>query len=276
MVAERQEYFPPEEVIDEVREVLDRRPAPHIDWITFAGSGEPLLHTGIGRMISGVKALTNIPMAMLTNGSLFHDAEIRRSMLPLDAVMPSIDAGSDEVYRRINRPHPGFTYETHVEGLVAFAREYEGKLWPEVMIIRGVNDGEDALADIAAVLERLAPDVVHINVPTRPPAETWVEPPDAEGLMRAAAVLGKSARIVVPGELEFDADRFDSIAEAVIEIVSRHPMRIEEIRKMLRRWPSPEVDRALLDVEASGRVQVIERLGARFLAPAGSRFSPRR
>jgi wyosine [tRNA(Phe)-imidazoG37] synthetase (radical SAM superfamily) len=142
-----------------------------------------------------------------------------------------------------------------------------------VMLIRSVNDTEAALSDIAAVLERLRPDLVHINVPTRPPAETWVEPPDEEGVMRAVAILEKSARILVPGELEFDADRFDSIADALIDIVSRHPMRVEEIRKMLRRWPASEVQRAFSEVEASGRVQIIERFGTRFLAAAGSRFS---
>jgi wyosine [tRNA(Phe)-imidazoG37] synthetase (radical SAM superfamily) len=273
VLGERREFYPPEEVLNEVREVLDRTPTPHIDWITFAGSGEPLLHSGIGGMIAGLKGITDIPVAMLTNGSLLYDEVIRRSVLPLDAVLPSIDAGSDAVYRKINRPHPEFTYEKHIEGLIAFAGEYERKLWPEVMLIRGVNDTEAALSDIAAVLERLRPDLVHINVPTRPPAETWVEPPDEEGVMRAVAILEKSARIIVPGELEFDADRFDSIADALIDIVSRHPMRVEEIRKMLRRWPTSEVQRAFSEVEASGRVQIIERFGTRFLAAAGSRFS---
>jgi len=139
--------------------------------------------------------------------------------------------------------------------------------------VKGLNDTERALADIAAVLKRLRPDLVHINVPTRPPAEAWVEPPDDEGLMRAIAILGQSAQVVVPGEADIDLGNFDTIVDAVIDIVSRHPMREEEIRRALHRWSPAEVHDALAEVEASGRIQIVERLGARFWTAAGSRYS---
>ena len=270
---ERKDFTPPEEILAEIREVLSKRERSEIDWITFAGSGEPLLHASIGRIVAGVKAMTDVPVALLTNGSFLHIKEVREAVVAVDAVLPSVDAGSADVFRKIDRPHPGITYEQHIEGLEAFRRAYGGKFWPEVMLVKGLNDTEQALTDIAAVLTRLRPDLVHINVPTRPPAETWVEPPDDEGLMRAVAVLSKSVPVQVPGELEFDAHRFDSIADALVGIVSRHPMREEEIRRMLRRWPTAEVSRALAEVEASGRVQFIERFGVRFWSAAGSRYS---
>jgi wyosine [tRNA(Phe)-imidazoG37] synthetase (radical SAM superfamily) len=275
VIGERKEYAPPDEIVAEVREAIRQHGREAIDWVTIVGSGEPLLHKGIGRVIAGVKSTTDLPVALLTNGSFLHLEEVRQAVLPVDAVMPSIDAGSAEMFRKVDRPHPGISFAQHVEGLVAFRMEYHGKFWPEVMLVRGLNDNEKALSDIATVLERLEPDVVHVNVPTRPPAEGWVEPPDAEGLMRAIAILGRSATVVVPGDLDFDAARFDSIDDAIVEIVSRHPMREEEIRRMLRRWPARDVDRALAEVEATGRVQVVERFGARFLAAAGSRYSRR-
>lgn len=274
VVGERKQYAPPEDMLAEVREAIRAHGREAIDWVTIVGSGEPLLHTGIGRLVAGVKSVTDVPLALLTNGSFLHLPEVREAVLPVDAVMPSIDAGSAEMFRKVDRPHPGISFDQHIEGLVAFRREYTGKFWPEVMLVKGVNDTEEALADIAEVLARLEPEVVHVNVPTRPPAEAWVEPPDNEGLMRAVAILGRSARIVVPAELDFDAARFDSIDDAIVEIVSRHPMREEEIRRMLRRWPADEVDRALKEVETSGRVQIVERFGARFLAAEGSRYSP--
>jgi len=272
MVAERRDYAPSGESLGEVGEALARSERD-IDWITFAGSGEPLLHVGIGGLIEGVKKMTEIPVAVLTNGSFLHLAEVRRAVLPADAVLPSIDAGSADVFRLIDRPHPDFSFERHVEGLVEFRRAYTGRFWPEVVLVRGVNDTEEALEDIARVLLRLRPDVVHINIPTRPPAETWVEPPNDEGLMRAAAILGKAGPVAVPGEANVETGVFDSIADAIIEIVSRHPMREEEIRRTLGRWSPGEVSAALTEAESSGRVRIVERFGARFWTAAGSRYS---
>ena len=274
MVSERREYAPPGEILAEIADALALRGA-EIDWITFAGSGEPLLHSGIGGLIEGVKKMTKIPVAVLTNGSFLDLPEVRDALLPADAVLPSIDAGSAELFKKIDRPHPSFSFDRHIEGLAEFRRVYRGAFWPEVVLVKGVNDTEQALEDIAAVLQRLRPDVVHINVPTRPPAETWVEPPDDEGLMKASAILGRVARVIVPGEAHVEAGGFESLADAIIEIVSRHPMREEEIRRALGRWPADEVSAALAEAASSGRVRTVDRLGARFFAAAGSRYSAR-
>jgi wyosine [tRNA(Phe)-imidazoG37] synthetase (radical SAM superfamily) len=272
LVSERREYAPPGEILREVAQALAER-GKETDWITFAGSGEPLLHSGIGGLIEGVKKMTEIPVAVLTNGSFLHLSEVREALYPADAVLPSIDAGSAGLFRKINRPHPDFSFERHVEGLVEFRRSYKGKFWPEVVLVRGVNDTVQALEDIAGVLRRLEPDIVHINVPTRPPAETWVEQPDEDGLMRAAAILGKIAPVVVPGEASVETGGFETALDAIVEIVSRHPMREEEVRRALARWSPEEVSAALAEAAASGRVKTVERYGARFFAAPGSRYA---
>ena len=273
VVGERRDYFPPEDILAEIEEALAKLAPGDVDWITFAGSGEPLLHASIGRLVAGVKRITQLPVALLTNGSFLHLPEVRDAVRGVDAVLPSIDAGSADVFRRVDRPHGAISFEMHVHGLIAFREAYRGKFWPEVMLVKGLNDSEQALADIAAVLEKLRPDIVHINVPTRPPAETWVEPPDDEGLMRAVAILGRSVRVALPAEAEIDLRSFGTAVDAVIGIVSRHPMREEEIRRILRQWSAGDVTRALADVQASGRVQKIERFGATFWTAAGSRYS---
>jgi wyosine [tRNA(Phe)-imidazoG37] synthetase (radical SAM superfamily) len=273
VVNERKDYCPPDEILAKIEESLARHKPSDVDWITFAGSGEPLLHASIGRLIAGVKRMTDLPVALLTNGSFLHLSEVREAVLAADAVLPSIDAGSADMFRRVDRPHPGISFEEQIEGLVAFRQTYGGKFWPEVMLVKGLNDSEEALADIAAVLRRLQPDLVHINVPTRPPAEASVEPPDDEGVMRAVAILGQSARIVVPAVADFDMDGRETVVDAIIDIVSRHPMREEEVRRVPHRWSPTEVRDALAEVEASGRIQIVERFGTRFWTAAGSRYS---
>jgi wyosine [tRNA(Phe)-imidazoG37] synthetase (radical SAM superfamily) len=269
---ERREYAPTEDILREIEDTIGRI-GQNIDWVTFAGSGEPLLHSGIGRLIAGVKSMTTTPVAVLTNGSFLHLAECRAALLPADAVLPSVDAGSAGVFKKIDRPHPGISFEQHIEGLETFRREYQGRFWPEVVLVKGINDATETLEEIAVVLERLRPDVVHLNVPTRPPAESWVEPPDDEGLMRAIAIIGRSLPVVVPVDAGVELGEVDSVPDAVVAIVSRHPMREEEIRRILLRRTDGEVSAALAEAAADGRVQVVERFGARFWTAAGSRYS---
>jgi wyosine [tRNA(Phe)-imidazoG37] synthetase (radical SAM superfamily) len=272
LTGERREHVPVEEVVAEVRTAVETHGEDAIDWITFVGSGETTLHSGLGRMLRQVRALTSLPMAVLTNGSLLYLPEVREELSVADAVLPSLDAGTEDLYLRLNRPQPGFTFERLVEGLVAFRAQYPGKLWVEVMLVRGFNDTDEALENLAAVLRRIAPDEVHVNVPTRPPSEPWVTAPDEKALARAESVLGETARRVIPGEGWFDLTGCADVVEAIIQVITRHPMSEEELEHALGRWPREEIAAALADLDASGRAKRVERGGKRFWCYAGARF----
>ena len=120
LINERKNYYPPDEIAAEVREALQAHQPGEIDWVTFVGSGEPLLHASTGWLIREVKHITDLPVAVITNGTLLYLPEVREELIVADAVLPTIDAGTEELYRRINRPHPQFTFNRLVEGLIAF------------------------------------------------------------------------------------------------------------------------------------------------------------
>ncbi len=272
LVHERKEYFPRQAILAEFQRVLAAHRPEEIDWVTFVGSGEPTLHSGIGWLIREVKKLTDKPVAVITNGSLLYLPQVREALLPADAVMPTLDAGTPELYRKINRPWPELTYQRLVEGLRAFRAEYHGRLWIEVMLVKGLNDGERALRDLAAVMQSIHPDQVHILLPDRPPAEAWVQPANEEGVLRAMAILGNVAQAVHPREGVFDLSDFENPLDAIVSIITRHPMREEQIRRALGDWPSAQVDAALTELERSGRAQVVERYGVRFWSAAPARY----
>jgi wyosine [tRNA(Phe)-imidazoG37] synthetase (radical SAM superfamily) len=265
---ERREYVLDENVLFEVEQTLRARANGGIEWVTFVGSGEPTLHSDLGEIIRRVKNITKIPVAVITNGSLLYLPEVRRELSIADAVLPTLDAGTADLYRKINRPHPDVTFERLVDGLVAFRKEYRGKLWVEVMLVQGLNDTSQALEDIAKILQRVKPDAVHINLPTRPPAETWVQPTDEEGLMRAISILGEAAEVVDPAEGSFDLSGYENITDAVIGIITRHPMRQDELERTLACWSPDQVKEALAGLEASGKAQMVERYGAFFWSGA--------
>ena len=245
---ERREYFPCDEIIDEVKQALAAHKPGEIDWVTFVGSGEPVLHSSMGWLLRRVKGLTDLPVAVITNGSLLYLPEVREELAAADAVLPTLDAGNTRLYRKLNRPHPDITFERLVDGLVAFRKEYQGKLWVEVMLVRGLNDSEETLREIAAILKRIQSDEVHINLPTRPPAEIWVQPSDEEGLMRTQVV------------------------DAIVSIITRHPMNEAELHRALEKWTPGQVDKALQQLSTSGGAQVVERYGKRFWSASPARY----
>lgn len=268
----RKEYYPRQAILEEVKEALARHKPGEIDWVTFVGSGEPTLHSGLGWLIRQVKALSNLPVAVITNGALLYRPEVRRELSAADAVLPTLDAGTAPLYRRLNRPHPETTFERLLGGLIAFRYQYEGSLLVEVMLLRGLNDTEEELQAIASAMKNIHPDEVHLSLPTRPPAEVWVEPPDEEGILRAQALLGKVARVIHPAAGEFDLSGYEELTEAILAIIRRHPMREEEVVRALEHWAPGRVEEALRDLAASGQARVVQRYGTRFWSAAASHY----
>jgi wyosine [tRNA(Phe)-imidazoG37] synthetase (radical SAM superfamily) len=269
---ERRLYVEVEEVVAEVRSAIRAHPGG-IDWITFGGSGEPTLHSGLGRMIRAIKATTALPIAVLTSGALLDCAEVRSDLMLADVVLPSLDAGSEEVYRRVNRPWPELTHARLVEGLLAFRRVFEGRMWVEVMLVRGLNDSDESLEEIAAVLKRLRPHQVHLVVPSRLPAEPWVGPPDEDRLSRAVAIFAKAAPVLRPSRAGDETACPQEPPRALGEIVQRHPLSEEELREALVRWMPNGVEAGLADVQARPHVKVVSRGGRRYWTHADGRYS---
>jgi wyosine [tRNA(Phe)-imidazoG37] synthetase (radical SAM superfamily) len=269
---ERKVYVDPEIIVSQVQAVLQTHAPGKIDWLTFVGSGEPTLNSSLGNMIRQVKEISDIPVAVITNGALLFLPEVQQDLMAADAVLPSLDAGNARLYKKINRPHPHVPFEKTVEGMSAFRRRYAGKLWVEVMLVQGLNDTEAALREMAAILEQIDPDQIHINQPIRPPAETWVQPADGEGLLRARAILGEKARIFTFPEGHFDLGQHKDVVEAVLAIITRHPMRQIELEQTLQAWGQEEVSQALEKLQASGQAQIVERYGTQFWSAARSHY----
>jgi hypothetical protein len=133
----------------------------------------------------------------------------------------------------------------------------------------------------AAVLGRVQADAIHTNLPTRPPGEPWVGPPGQEGLMRALAILGESAEVVHPADGAFAIRPEEDLVEAIPGVISRHPMRLEELKAALvgvlpaegARAPEAGFRQIFQQLQASGKAQCIKRYGSTFYAAAGSRFA---
>src|SRR4030042_1747383 len=86
---QRKEYVPVQEILEEVEAFL-KEEHPPIDYLSLGGSGEPTLHSKIRSIIEGIQTLTVLPVAVITNGSLFYEREAREDLLRADVVLPSL------------------------------------------------------------------------------------------------------------------------------------------------------------------------------------------
>jgi len=186
--------------------------------------------------------------------------------------MPTLDAGHESVYQRINRPRPELTLDRLVKGLEAFRREFAGRLWIEVMLVKRLNDTEESLHQLAAVLDRIRPDEVHVTLPVRPPAEAWVEPPDDETLDRVAKILHQHARVFGGSKAAPCASDVGDLEMAALAILIRHPMTRNELAEVLWRWDGEQVDAALARLGAAGRIRQVQRTGRAFWTSAEARY----
>lgn len=189
---QRERWVDVEMVLTQVRAGLERQP----DVIAIAGSGEPTLHAGIGEVIAGLKRLTSVPVAVITNGSLLMDADVRRALTAADIVMPSLDAPSEALFQLVNRPCPGLRLSAVVEGMVAFRKEYRGRLWLEVMLLAGVTGLAVEVERLAALAARLEPDRIQLATAVRPPAEAFVDPVPESALRDFAGFFTPCAEVV--------------------------------------------------------------------------------
>lgn len=182
LTLERKRFVDPGVVVEQIKGVIAGE--KYIDYITFSGAGEPTLSIDIGEIITRIKGMTDIPVAVLTNGTLLYLEEVRRDLAPADLVLPSLDAVTPAVFNKINHPHKELDIHRIIQGLIDFRKEYRGKIWLEIFIAKSINDTPDELNKIYETAKKINPDKVQLNSLDRPPAYEGVEAVDIETLER--------------------------------------------------------------------------------------------
>jgi wyosine [tRNA(Phe)-imidazoG37] synthetase (radical SAM superfamily) len=173
--------------------------------------------------------MTDIPIAVLTNGSLFWLPEVRRSLKTADLVLPSLDAGSDCLYRYINRPHPDIPFGKMLEGLVKFRDEYVGKYWLEILLLSGVTTVETQVNALAHAIKLIVPDKVYVHTVTRPPVEDFATAVSKERLKEIASQLSNKAEIITGSRTNREQCENSVRSQDILELLRRRPCSIEDI-----------------------------------------------
>ena len=195
---ERRSYLDVQEILTELREFLetvDFKLFP-LDYISLSGFGEPTLNIGIAALISQIKKLTPVPVALITNAALFSCPFLLRDIQEVDLVVPSLDAVTQDIFEKIDRPVSTLKIENVINGLIALRKEFKGRIYLEIMLIEGINDGLDYAYKFKEVIKRIMPDKIQLNTPVRVSAEAGLRPPDKEKLLQIKNILGENCEII--------------------------------------------------------------------------------
>ncbi len=231
----RRVFFDPMAVLGQVRRAVAS--GARIDHITFSGSGEPTLNRSLGEIIRGIKKMTDIPVVVLTNGTLLHRRDVRRDLREADVVVPNLDAATPGLFSRVNRPDKALRLDRMLEGLSALRREFKGEIWLEVMLVAGVNDSPAHVRKLRKITDAIGADKVQLNTVVRPPAERAARPLTEARMTAICKAFGPTCEIAVAFAKKTGAPSRAGLERAILAMVRRRPVTAPDIAASLGRDP---------------------------------------
>ena len=234
LTTHRKEYVPIDEVIEELTAYLSQK--PELDYITFSGQGEPTLNSGLGRVVSYLKEHhPGYKIALLTNGTLFWDAGLRAEVSRIDLILPDLDAATDLVFRKINRPCASLDNDLIIDGLIRLRKEFKGKIYLEVFLVPNLNDTDQELSKLKEAILKINPDRVQLNSLDRPGPEPWVKPMSPEKLDDIAAFLKPlPVEIVTKATSRKTIQSFQkNISLQILDTIKRRPCTDQDLCEIL-------------------------------------------
>lgn len=224
---ERKEYVTVENVIRELQQRLIQ--GLHADYITLSGSGEPTLNSSLGRIIDRIKEITDIPVAILTNSTLLWDESVRTECAKADLVLPSLDAGDEETFQKLNRPHSDVSLDKLIDGLRKFRNQFEGQIWLEIFLVDGLNTTSAQVKKIADAVKIIQPDKIQLNTAVRPTAEPGIKILKNQRLEEIALCFGQNCEIIADYSDNGRSKNAKSMQESTLSVLKRRPCTIDDI-----------------------------------------------
>lgn len=280
LTLERKEYVSFKTVKNELTHYFTHHARP--DYITFSGSGEPTLNSKIENVIQFLKhQAPDIPLAILTNGTLFSQKQVRTDVKDATVIIPSLDAATEETFYKINRPSPLLHLNSILEGLIQFRKEYRGEIWLEIFIIPGMNDTKQELNALKRVIGKINPDRVQLNTLDRPGVVSTIRAATREELQHVLDVfqMDNAAIIADPPKHKALFSYRNDTADAILGTIARRPCTSKDLSEILG-LQVEELDTYLKSLAADDKIKIVKQkrglfyqLSEKYLPAKGSSTS---
>jgi len=223
----RKEYAPAEEILRETKRYFKN--IKSVDYITFSGSGEPTLHSKIGYLIKEIKKITKIPITVLTNGSLLSMPEVRHELAEADIVLPTLCSVNQDFFQKIHRPHREISLESTIRAFIDFRKMYTGKIWLEIMLVKGINDSKSQIMKLITAVEEINPDKIQLNTVIRPPSERYALALSAKELEEIRKLFGQNCETVTSFKEKKDIASIIDNRKKILDVIRRRPVSLNDI-----------------------------------------------
>ncbi len=259
LTVDRKEYIKISKLFEELTYYFDNNPDP--DYFTFSGSGEPTLNKYIGEVLQFIKQKKpNVPVAVLTNGTLLYDKELRREILDADVVLPSLDAATEDVFKKINRPAQELNFDSYINGLIHFRREFKGKIWLEIFVLPTYNDSEKEIAELKNLILRIEPEIVQLNTLDRPGTISTLRGASRKELQRFMNLLNlPNIEIIAASQERKNIQSYrNDVETAILETIERRPCTPDDLTKIVGLHVS-EINKYLDVLEADEKIESVRQ-----------------
>ncbi len=275
LTCKRKEYIPTAAIIAEIEKFCaDPERLNLVDVVTVTASGEPTLHSGLGRIITCLKTTTGKPVAVLTNGTTLMREDVVAELSLADVVIPSLDTALSASFKKLNRPATCLDLREIIEGLVNFSKTFTRKLWLEILFARGINDSDEEVQALVAVIRRMILSRVQLNTVARPPLESFALPVGEQRLKEIAGLISSGpdaprvdiltssgpgaadkATAVASGRLPGGEANREETLDKIIEMLKRRPCTAADINRTYQMGGPEKVEQFLEPLVRSGRLK---------------------
>jgi len=259
LTLERKEYVKLDTIKEELTHYFKNNPDP--DYITFSGSGEPTLNIYIGEVLQFIKHnKPHIPIAVLTNGTLLNDKKVRAAIKDANVVLPSLDAATKDVFKKINHPHGNLKFEEYIQGLIEFRKEFKGRIWLEIFILPNYNDGVKELEELKKTILKINPDSVQLNTLDRPgtvPNLRGATRQELEAIVKFWNLEHIEIIAASPARKNIQSYR-DDAETTILETIARRPCTLDDLSQILGMHIN-EINKYLDVLEADGKIETVHQ-----------------
>ena len=259
LTLDRKEYVKSDKIKEELKHYFKNNPDP--DYITFSGSGEPTLNIKLGDILQFIKQnKPNVPVAVLTNGTMLFDKKVRENLINSDVVLPSLDTATQDVFEKINCPVDGLSIDKYIQGLIDFRKYFKGKIWLEVFILPGYNDNNNKLMELKKAILKIKPDSVQLNTLDRPGNTPNLRSATRDELQRIIDLWKINNVEIISASLErkkVQSYRRDT-ESAIVETISRRPCTLDDLTKILGIHIN-EINKYLDVLDAEGKIEAVKQ-----------------
>ena len=201
----------------------------NIDVITLTANGEPTLYPHLDELIDEIdKIKNNTETLILTNSATLVDNKVFNSLLKLDQVKLSLDAISEDVFKKIDRPHVNIDIKNVVQKVIDFSNAYKGKLFIEILFVYGLNDTKEEIAKLNEALLRLNVTRVDLGTIDRPPAYP-VSGISYKELHAASMLFDSSLPIHIASRVHAEPNNSNYNNDEILNTLDKRPLTMDDI-----------------------------------------------